>query len=206
MRRAPRSWRLPKSQGARLRHYGNDARGPEGERLVTDAAWLGPDEAERVLLTVSGTHGAEGLCGSALQTGSFRAGLARALPPGTALLAVHAINPYGFAWTRRVTEENVDLNRNFVAFDRTLPRNDGYVELAEALCPAEWSDAARQATGAHLAEYGRRHGAAALQQAVTGGQYSHPDGIFYGGAAPSWSHRTLLRIVAEYLSARVGSR
>jgi hypothetical protein len=59
-------------------------------------------------------QGGEGLGGAGIQTGSFRSGVARELPPDTALLAVHAINPYGFAWMRRVTEGNVDLNRNVV--------------------------------------------------------------------------------------------
>ncbi|MGO8914474.1 MAG: M14 family metallopeptidase [Stellaceae bacterium] len=187
--------------GARLQSYDNaGARGPAGEALATDIAWLGPADASRMLVTVSATHGAEGFCGSGVQTGSFRSGLARALPADTALLAVHAINPYGFAWTRRVTEDNVDLNRNFIAHERGLPRNDGYVALAAAICPAEWSAAARRATQALLAEYGERHGAAALQQAITGGQYSHADGIFYGGAATTWSRRTLLRIAAEHLA------
>jgi hypothetical protein len=186
-------------EGAAVGSYAHDRRGPAGEALATDIAWLGPKDAGRVLVTISGTHGTEGLCGSGVQTGSLRHGLARALPSGTALLAVHAINPFGFASTRRVTEENVDLNRNFVAFDRALPRNDGYDELADALCPAEWNEVVRKATGERLAEYGCRHGAAALQKAISGGQYNHPDGLFYGGAAPSWSRRTCLAIAAEHL-------
>src|ERR1700688_3064982 len=73
-------------------------RGPAGEELATDVAWLGPADAARVLVTISGTHGAEGFAGAGIQTGSFRSGVARELPPDTALPAVHAINPYGFAW------------------------------------------------------------------------------------------------------------
>jgi hypothetical protein len=185
--------------GARLKSFGNGlAKGPAEEELTTDLAWLGPVAASRVLVTVSATHGAEGFCGSGVQTGTF-AGAAE-LPPDTALLAIHAINPYGFAWTRRVTEDNVDLNRNFVAHSRPLPRNDGYVELADAICPAEWSEAARAAALARLAEYNRRHGAAALQKAITAGQYTHADGVFYGGSTATWSRRTLLRIAVEHLA------
>ena len=33
-----------------------------------------------------------------------------------------------------------------------------------------------------------------LQTAISGGQYDHPEGIFYGGRAPTWSRRTLERI------------
>src|SRR5579863_4487947 len=126
--------------GGALSSYVNPkARGPKGEELATDVARLGPNDAGRVLLTISGTHGAEGFCGSGSQVGAFAAGLGRELPADTALIAVHAINPYGFAWVRRVTEDNVDLNRNFVDHQGKLPSNDGYVELADAICPREWT-------------------------------------------------------------------
>jgi hypothetical protein len=188
--------------GAQLQAEANDrAQGPAGEALTTDIAWLGPADAKRVLVTVSATHGAEGFCGAGVQTGTFRSGAARDLPRGTALLAVHAINPYGFAWVRRVTEDNVDLNRNFIAFSAPLPRNDGYDLLADAICPVEWDQAALATAKARLDEYGARNGAAALQRAITGGQYSHADGIFYGGRAPGWSRRTILAIAARHLAA-----
>ncbi len=187
--------------GARLLAEGNDrAKGPAGEALTTDFAWLGPADAKRVLVTVSATHGAEGFCGAGVQTGTFSSGAARELPHGTALLAVHAINPYGFAWIRRVTEDNVDLNRNFVAFGPSLPRNDDYDLLADAICPAEWTPAALTAAKTRLDAFGERHGAAALQRAITGGQYRHADGVFYGGAAPVWSHRAMLAIAQRHLA------
>jgi len=187
--------------GARVESRVNEAsRGPAGEALATDVAWLGPADAARVLVTISGTHGAEGFAGAGIQTGSFRSGVARELPRDTALLAIHAINPYGFAWMRRVTEGNVDLNRNFVDHGRSLPDNVGYVALADAICPAEWTESSRAQAQARLDAYASRHGAAALQQAVSGGQYTHPDGVFYGGSAPSWSRRALLAVAAAHLA------
>jgi hypothetical protein len=185
--------------GAVLASYEAPSRGPAGEALATDVARLGPPGAARVLLTVSATHGAEGFCGSGIQVASFRA-LADALPADTALLAVHAINPHGFAWLRRVTEENVDLNRNFVDHDAALPANAGYDALADAICPSEWTDAAVAAAQRRLDAYAAEHGAAALQRATSGGQYRHADGIFYGGAAATRARRTLERIVAEQLA------
>jgi hypothetical protein len=185
--------------GAQLASYVNPkVKGPNGEELATDVARLGPRDANRVLMTISATHGAEGFAGSGAQVGSFEAGLGRELPADTVLLAIHAINPYGFAWLRRVTEENVDLNRNFVDHGGALPRNPGYDELADAICPRAWEDVALAEARKTMEAFGRKHGAAALQAAVTAGQYNHADGIFYGGARPTWSREILLKIVSEH--------
>jgi Protein of unknown function (DUF2817) len=185
--------------GAEVHPYAHPGKGPGGAALSSDVAWLGPQEAERVLVTISGTHGVEGFCGSGVQSGWFESGLARSMPENLALMAIHAINPHGFAWLRRVTEDNIDLNRNFVDFAAPLPENPGYDQLAEALCPATWDDATIAATNAVLTAYYEAEGAAGLQAAITNGQYKHPGGIFYGGRAPTWSHRTLKDIFARHL-------
>ena len=186
--------------GAQLFPLQHPLRGPDTEPLFTDVAWWGPMDAERVLVTLSATHGAEGFCGSLCQTAWFAEGLTRELPRGTALAAIHAINPHGFAWIRRVTEDNVDLNRNFVDHSQPYPVNAAYDELKDAICPADWSDPGRAAADAVLAAYGAKNGAMALQTAVTGGQYSDPLGLFFGGHAPTWSNRTLIAIFNRFLS------
>jgi len=186
--------------GAAHTAYDNPNRGPKGEALHTDTAWLGPKDAERVLVTVSGTHGAEGFCGSGVQVGWFESGLAEEHHGDIAYLAIHAINSHGFAWLRRVTEDNVDLNRNFVDFGRPLPENAAYRELADLICPKTWDEATISKTHDALSAYAEKHGPRALQSAVSAGQYSHPDGIFYGGQAPTWSHRTLKRIFETELA------
>jgi len=174
-------------------------RGPDGGDLTTDIAWFGPRNAERVLVMISGTHGVEGFCGSGAQAHWLARGEAERLPPGLAVLMIHAINPYGFAWLRRVTEDNVDLNRNWIDFTGPLPENAGYDELSEAVCPSEWTDEAQQRSAAAITAFAARHGPAALQQALSGGQYRHPAGIFYGGSAPTWSRRTQTAIFEEHL-------
>ena len=57
-----------------------------------------------------------------------------------------------------------------------------------------------------FAAYAQKHGAFGLQGAISGGQYTHPDGIFFGGNAPTWSNRTIRAIAREELSRarRVG--
>src|SRR6202008_842025 len=81
----------------------------EGETLAIDVVLDGPADASKMLIVLSGVHGVEGFCGSAIQTGLLGEGAP--MPAGTAVLHVHAINPYGFSHLRRVTQENVDLNR-----------------------------------------------------------------------------------------------
>ena len=51
---------------------------------------------------------------------------------------------------RRVTHENVDLNRNFHDFSQPLPGNAGYDELAHLLVPEHWPPTAEVA-GRHAA-------------------------------------------------------
>jgi Protein of unknown function (DUF2817) len=186
--------------GAKVTELQHPLRGPDTEKLFTDVAWWGPPDAERVLVAVSGTHGVEGFCGSLCQVAWFAAGMTKEIPRGVALAAIHAINPHGFAWIRRVTEDNVDLNRNFVDHAQPYPVNAGYEELKDAITPAEWTEAGRAAANAKLAAYAARHGDKALQGAVTGGQYSDPHGLFFGGHAPTWSNRTLIGIFRRFLS------
>ena len=50
--------------GGTLRSYANPNRGPKGEDLATDTAWFGPEDAAKVLVLNSATHGVEGFCGS----------------------------------------------------------------------------------------------------------------------------------------------
>lgn len=174
--------------------------GPDGETLAADVAWLGPADARSVVVVVSGTHGVEGYAGSALQRTWLRDADPHR-PPDVAVCLVHALNPYGFAWVRRVNEDNVDLNRNFVDFDRP-PHNDGYDEIAALLVPERWDDETRSETTSALLDTAGEVGFETFQQWVSGGQYAHPDGLFYGGTAPVWSHRLLDTLLAGALAAR----
>lgn len=190
-----------RTAGARLRAYENPNRGPLGERLSTDVAWIGPEQASKVLVLQSGTHGVEGFTGSGAMLDWLHANGATELPPGVAVLLVHAINPYGFAWLRRVTEENVDLNRNFVDFAKPLPGNPGHDELADALVPRALSGAMFEAAEQKIAAYREKHGEKAFQIARSGGQYKHSHSMFYGGSGPTWARRTLEALIDDHMLA-----
>ena len=172
--------------------------GRDGETLAMDVARDGAADAASLLLVSSGCHGVEGYCGSGVQVALLgdRAWRDTARAAGVAVLYLHALNPYGFSWWRRTTHENVDLNRNFHDFAKPLPHNDGYDAIAHLLVPARWPPAAgtEQALQASAIEHGER----ALQAAISGGQYRHPQGLFYGGVNPSWSNLTLRQVLREH--------
>src|SRR5271165_3144859 len=106
------------------------ATGPDGKTLFLDTTAIGPRDAASALLLISGTHGVEGYFGSGVETGLIREGLAARAPKGLKIVILHALNPYGFAWDRRVNEDNADVNRNFVDHDDP-PDNPAYAALAE---------------------------------------------------------------------------
>ncbi|MFO1273056.1 MAG: M14 family metallopeptidase [Rubrivivax sp.] len=188
-----------RAAGARVQHWLHPLKGPAGETLACDSAWLGPEDARRVLVVLSATHGVEGFAGSGPQVALLRGPLARTLPPETALLLMHAVNPHGFAWERRVTEENVDLNRNWVDFTQPLPANPGYEALHPHLCPASLDPAALQVAEDAIAAWRAQHGEHAERVARSSGQYTHADGIFFGGHEPTWARRTSEAILAQHL-------
>jgi hypothetical protein len=170
--------------------------GPTGETLATDVALFGPADATKLLILVSGTHGVEGFAGSGAQISMIESLRFAALPARTAVLVVHAINPYGFAWLRRVNEDNVDLNRNSIDFDALPAATADFLALEPHIVPRDWSELAPAETA--IKAFIEEHGFRRFQEVVTGGQYTHPDGLFYGGREAAWSTRTFREIVTRY--------
>lgn len=186
-----------------------DAAGPNGESLATDCYWLGDENARQLLVVISGTHGVEGFAGSAIQQ-AWLSTMAP-LPAGVAMLLIHALNPHGFAWQRRVEQTGIDLNRNFSDFSvledvahsqHALFENPEYRELASALVPPTLGDKVWQAADRLLEDARARWGGARFLEVVTAGQYEFPNGLFYGGRAPAQAQRNLRMLVDECAIAR----
>jgi hypothetical protein len=171
--------------------------GALGETLSTDTAYIGAPNAEKLLLVSSGTHGPEGFCGSGCQVAMLHDTdlLGRLERAGVALLLVHAVNPHGFSHLHRTNEDNIDLNRNHIDFTQPLPVNAAYAEVEPLILPTQWPPTA--ADEAAVAAYIQKHGMRAYRAAVTTGQYTSPDGVFYGGTGPSWSNRTMRAILRK---------
>ena len=185
---------------ATVRSYENPERGPAGESLFTDATWIGPDNAPNVVVVTSSTHGVEGFAGSAIQIGLLLDPDAPKPSGDVALLLVHAINPYGFAWLRRENEDNVDLNRNFVDHEnKNYPENDLFEEIVDHLIPVEWNDTAYQNYLTAIQSLNEKYGEVPVRKAMHKGQHKHADSIHYGGASATWSNKTLGLICSDYL-------
>jgi len=173
-------------------------RGRDDETLAMDVALDGSPDARELLIVSSACHGIEGFCGSGVQIALLRnpEWLAAQRASGVAVLYLHALNPHGFSWWRRVTHENVDLNRNFHDFNQPLPHNAGYDELAAVLFPATWPPS--DAVAAQVQQFIDLRGETAFQAAISGGQHAHPQGLFYGGVNPTWSNVTLRQVLREH--------
>ena len=169
--------------------------GPGGEELVTDTVWIGPEDASKVLVLLGGTHGIEGFAGSAIQIDQLAliADGHVVIPADTAILMIHALTPWGYAWQRRCDADGVDLNRNIVDFSRPLPENKDYDLLKDTFY---LPDAAQRKIA--LAEFERQHGRVALEKAVSAGQYSDPTGPFYGGKASAHGRLACEDLIRQY--------
>ena len=103
------------------------------QELTIDTAFSHDSRSTRLFVVVCGTHGAEAPVGCALLNSLLTRQGQQIRDRGINMLFVHAANPYGFRFSRRVTEQNVDLNRNFLIGER--PKNEGYQKLKANLEP-----------------------------------------------------------------------
>lgn len=158
--------------------------------LSCDIAFL-RGVSRRAIVTVSGTHGIEGYCGSAIQ-GALLAACADHKSPAISQMHIHAVNCWGMNWYSRTDEENVDVNRNFVDRSQALPWNPGYWKIHSEVAFTDWVPERLHRFWSFHNVFVREHGTRGWNRAFSGGQYDFADGVMYGGSAPSWSHHTLL--------------
>lgn len=154
--------------------------------LSIDWLWAEPSQKETLVIVSTGEHGIEGYVGSAMLKIFMDEFAPRINVQHTGLLLVHAINPWGMKHNRKVNENGVDLNRNFL-YDETFDAdsNPYFSKLKSFLAPAYPANSFRIETLAFAA----RTIKALVTQGISGvmygalkGQYSTPKSMFYGGA------------------------
>lgn len=171
------------------------------------------DSCERLLIFTCGEHGIEAYVGSAVLQVFINEYIQHLSAEKTGLLLVHAINPWGMKYRRRVNSQNVDLNRNFIwvspdmgtaenTYDADI--NPNYAELLDLLNPQR---ALRSRVTSNLAlAYHLLRGAVSLgvgqaQIAALFGQYFYPRGLYYGGSDPQEETQVLMNLYRRQMAA-----
>jgi hypothetical protein len=168
-------------------------RAEDGSRLSIEIASFG--EAPKALVISSGLHGVEGFAGSAVQSLCMQ----RGWPQDRRLVLLHALNPAGMSSLRRVNENNVDLNRNFLAPGESYCGSpEHYARLNSLLNPKRPVSALEFSM--RSAWQIARFGYGALKQAIAGGQYDYPEGLFWGGDRLQEGPQKLLALLPELLA------
>lgn len=157
------------------------------QSLTTETLYIPQSKGkrERILILTSGIHGVEAFAGSAIQFAFIEKILNSQLLESMGVLIIHAVNPYGYAFHRRVSENNVDLNRNFTADELLFKsNNEAYSKLNDFLNP---SHPAKASIFHDIQVFVKsillliQHGKSSLTQAIVGGQYQFAKGISFGG-------------------------
>ncbi len=156
---------------------------------------------KRLLIMTSGIHGVEGYAGSAVQQMFIKEILPQTNVEELGILLIHSVNPFGFKYQRRVTENNVDLNRN-CSVDISLydKPNEGYAALNS------WLNRKRVL---RLTEFDHfffplyalqkkiKYSMQKMRQAILQGQYRYEKGIFFGGKSRESSIQKITPLIQQ---------
>jgi Protein of unknown function (DUF2817) len=168
--------------------------------LTIDVAIIGAD-IDPALVVSSGVHGVEGFFGSAVQLALLERLKTETVRRGIRYVLIHAVNPYGFAHLRRVNEDNIDLNRNFMASAADYAgAPSGYAELNGLLNPESPPSRLEPFKAKALWQIWRT-GLPVLKETIARGQYEYPRGLFYGGKIPSASTQIVQNHCDAWLAA-----
>lgn len=182
---------------------------PHGEELTVEIAVSPREVGTPTLLMTSGLHGVEGYFGSAVQLRLIntwqQSSRGHFGSTGIGIVLVHALNPYGFAWSRRTDAANRDLNRNFILTDEAYAGAPALYSKLNGLLNPQTPPGSVDFLFPRLLWLVIRYGFGAVQSAVASGQYEYPQGLFYGGQTSAPQHAMLKDHLSEWLdgSSRV---
>lgn len=174
---------------------------------------------KNLIIIISGTHGVEGFAGSAVQRWMLDQFFQKPREK-TGLVMVHGLNAYGFSNERRVNENNIDLNRNFILDEDDIPqldkkqlssilqsqsalRNESYEKLNDFLnpqVPVATHFFSRAQFFFQSLFYVMKYSLPTLRESIVKGQYQFPKGIFYGGDKKQAQDFLFDKILNDYVS------
>ena len=174
-----------------------------------------PGRGDKLLVVTSGVHGAEGFLGSAVQLAlldRLHQDVVPAADSRPTILMIHAANPYGFAFHRRMNEHNVDLNRNALSeqqFAEVLAdqdRRDSF-ELLRYLTefdptlgiPTVWSIILHVGRIIHAMVF---HGVVKMKHCLARGQYHDAKAMPFGGQRLEKTYEIFEKVLNPFRSCR----
>ncbi len=168
--------------------------------LTTETAYICDSEKpEKLLIITSGMHGVEGFVGSEMINRVITKHYKNMNISKTALLVVNFINPWGMKYFRRVNQDNIDLNRNFIYGKK--PLNPHFSKI-EPLVDASWQGKIRLLS---LIRYYFTLfkciidiGISNTNQAIFSGQYEMSDQIYFGGFKSTLEHQNVINLINRY--------
>jgi len=153
--------------------------------LTTDWIYIPARKPEQLLIVTAGLHGAEGYASSAVLQSFLSETAPRLNRQRLSVLLIHAVNPWGMEVNRRVSENNVDLNRHFDTSPALFAlKNKGYRRLEDFLNPKAPANPGSMRNRFFMlvaVGYIIRYGMEPLRQAILRGQYEFPKGLYFGG-------------------------
>lgn len=174
--------------------------------LSADSAYFpAQKKAKTLFVFISGVHGLEGYTGHAIQAMFLKELLPYADQDETGFLFVHALNPWGFEFHSRNTENGVNLNRNcstrpqlysaqnirsLELSDRFIPRGPVDTEQCHLLQNKHETDA-----GIFFADVSMDD----FIKSVGRGQFHSKEGLEYGGKGPEPQIRQFIRCLEEII-------
>ncbi|OIU66348.1 M14 family metallopeptidase [Rossellomorea aquimaris] len=160
--------------------------GKEDDNTIDMIASDAKETNNQVLFFTSGEHGIEGYAGTAMIHLFVEEYLDRVDPNTTGICFIHALNPWGMRNFRRVTENNVDLNRNYLYNRSSVPEdvNEYYEKESELFLPdGKIKDLTKEKMKlqAQLVKALAEEGYSAIKEAKGMGQFQFERGVYYGG-------------------------
>lgn len=179
----------------------------ESDGLYIDTFYLSAaKEQTNLIVLTTGVHGIEGYMGCAMLDVFFGEVYPQLNTDNTGIVVVANVNPYGMKYMRRYNENNVDLNRNFIldwdSFDLSVnkdyPKVDTFLGPTGKIGNALWHEAGFYL---NLGKTAITDGADTISDALLGGQYEYPQGVYYGGTGDEPSTVFLKNVFIQCLDS-----
>ncbi|TVP84819.1 MAG: DUF2817 domain-containing protein [Alkalicoccus sp.] len=160
--------------------------GPAADDNTTDIIEADALEEFKTLIVLSsGEHGIEGFAGNAVLEMFVKTFLPHLDKSTTGLTLVHGLNPWGMRHNRRVTESNIDLNRNYLDhFSNNSPVThsifENHLPLFRPATPVNDINTHNNELKSELRHIFSYEDLQMLKNTPPG-QYKYSDSLYYGG-------------------------